>query len=48
MLSSQSFVPSLVQVMYVGGRFVEVQVRKNIGTSTDVSPKLSKTISGAS
>ena len=34
--------------MWVGGRFVEVQVRTNIGSSTDVSPKLSETICGDS
>ena len=32
----------------MGGRFVEVQVRTNDGSSTDVSPKVSETISGDS
>ena len=32
----------------MGGRFVEVQVRMNVGSSTDVSPKVSETISGGS
>ena len=30
----------------MGGRFVEVQVRTNAGSSTDVSPKVSETICG--
>ena len=32
----------------MGGRFVEVQVRTNLGSSTDVSIKLSETITGDS
>ena len=32
----------------MGGRFVEVQVRKNVGSSNDVSTKVSETISGDS
>ena len=32
----------------MGGRFVEVHVRMNVGSSTDVSIKLSETIRGDS
>ena len=32
----------------MGGRFVEVQVRMNVGSTSDVSPKVSETISGDS
>jgi len=39
MLSSESCVPFLVQVTFVGGRFVEVQVRMKVDSLSDVSTK---------
>jgi len=39
MLSSESCVPFLVQVTFVGGRFVEVQVKMKVESLCDVSTK---------